>query len=70
MVDTLLFKSLRGTNDFTWSDEWEMAFEALKRCFTHTPTLAKPLEGDDLELYQAILEATISLVLLRSEGDA
>lgn len=67
---TPLFKTLRGINDFTWSDECKMAFEAPKRYLTHTPTLAKPLEGDELELYQAVSKAAVSLVLLRSEGDA
>ena len=47
-----------------------MAFEALKRYLIHTPTLEKPLEGDELELYLAVSEAAVSLVLLRSEWDA
>lgn len=46
-----------------------MAFEALKRYLTHIPVLAKPLNGDELELYLPVLEAVVSLVLLGSEGD-
>lgn len=34
----------------------------------HTPTLTKLLEGDELELYIAVLEATVSSILLRSKG--
>ena len=67
---TSLFKTLRVTNNFTWNNECKVAFEELKKHLTHTPTLVKPLENNELELYLAILKAVVSAVLLRSERDA
>lgn len=67
---TSLFKTLRVTNNFTWSNECKVAFEGLKKHLTHSPTLVKPLENDELELYLAVSKAVVSAVLLRSERDA
>lgn len=42
----------------------------MKKHLKHTPTLVKPLENDELELYLVVSKAVVSTVLLRSEKDA
>ncbi|CAA0810386.1 Unknown protein, partial [Striga hermonthica] len=65
-----LFKTLRKSLKFQWTEEAQKAFEELKRMLVDLPLLAKPAQGEDLVLYISIGEAAVSSVLLREEGAA
>ncbi|CAA0840081.1 Unknown protein, partial [Striga hermonthica] len=65
-----LFKTLRKSSKFQWTEEAQKAFEELKRMLVDLPLLAKPAQGEDLVLYISIGEAAVSSVLLREEGAA
>ncbi|CAA0820095.1 Unknown protein, partial [Striga hermonthica] len=65
-----LFKTLRRSSKFQWTEEAQEAFEELKRVLVDLPLLAKPAQGEDLVLYVSIGETTVSSVLLREEGTA
>ncbi|CAA0827383.1 Unknown protein, partial [Striga hermonthica] len=65
-----LFKTLRKSSRFQWTEEAQKAFEELKRVLVDLPLLAKPAQGEDLILYVSIGETAVSSVLLREEGTA
>ncbi|GAA0178130.1 hypothetical protein LIER_29796 [Lithospermum erythrorhizon] len=65
------FKNLRkaSTNKFHWDDERNKAFEDLKRYLGSPQLLSRPEEGEELQLYLAVAEGTISSVLVQeTEG--
>ncbi|XP_060967847.1 uncharacterized protein LOC133035718 [Cannabis sativa] len=54
----LFFNILRGNKQFKWT----------KECEEEPPVLAKPITGETLFLYLAILEDAISAAIVREEG--
>lgn len=60
------FKILRKT--FTWSEEWEEAFNKLKEYLMNPPLLSWPAEGEILYLYLAVSPSAVSSVLVREES--
>ncbi|CAA0822963.1 Unknown protein, partial [Striga hermonthica] len=63
-----LFKTLRKSSKFQWTEEAQKAFGELNRVLVDLPLLAKPAQGEDLVLYVSISETAVSSVLLREEG--
>ena len=61
------FESLKGNKRFLWDDKCEQVFRALKEYLGKPPLRSKPVEGESLFLYLAVLEYTISGVLIREE---
>ena len=59
------FKTLKQA--FQWTDECEEAFQELKDYLSKPPLLSLSVEGEDLFLYLAISQTTISLALIREE---
>ncbi|WZZ03192.1 hypothetical protein YC2023_089113 [Brassica napus] len=59
---------LRGNKKkFEWSEEFENAFQQLKRYLATPPVLAKPVEGEPLILYIAVSATAVSGVLIREK---
>ena len=61
------FDSLKGNKKFLWDDKCEQAFRLLKEYLSKPSLLSKPVEGEPLYLYQAIMEYAISGALVREE---
>ncbi|XP_074336467.1 uncharacterized protein LOC141673611 [Apium graveolens] len=62
------FKAIRlAGKDFVWTSECEEAFKRIKEQLGHPPMLSKPLDGENLILYLAVSEYSISAVLVREE---
>ena len=53
------FDSLKSNKRFLWDDKCEQAFRAVKEYLGKPPLLSKPIEGELLFLYLAVLEALI-----------
>ncbi|XP_060965549.1 uncharacterized protein LOC133034475 [Cannabis sativa] len=62
------FNVLRGNKMFEWKNECKEAFKSIKRHLSTPPVLAKPITGETLFLYLAVLENAISAALVREEG--
>ena len=54
--------------DFRWTEECESALHEVKPYHTTPPLLSKPLLGEFLLLYLAVLENAASAVLICEEG--
>ena len=52
---------------FHWTDECEVAFQALKDYLSKPPFLSPSIEGEDLFLYLAVSQTAVSLALIREE---
>ncbi|CAA0841932.1 Unknown protein, partial [Striga hermonthica] len=65
-----LFKTLKKSSKFQWTEEAQKAFEELQRTLANLPLLAKPIHGEELVLYISVGESVVSSVLLREEGVA
>ncbi|CAA0816690.1 Unknown protein, partial [Striga hermonthica] len=65
-----LFKTLKKSAKFQWTEEAQKAFEELRGVLANLPLLAKPVQGEELVLYISIGERAVSSVLLREEGTA
>ncbi|GMH09600.1 hypothetical protein Nepgr_011441 [Nepenthes gracilis] len=65
------FKALRGTksNGFQWTADCQAAFDELKQYLASPPLLASPRDGEELYLYLAVSEVSLSSVLVRQESD-
>ena len=61
------FESLKGNKRFLWDEKCEHAFKALKEYLGKPPLLSKPIEGEPIFLYLAVIEYTISRALIREE---
>ncbi|XP_074347624.1 uncharacterized protein LOC141686489 [Apium graveolens] len=62
------FKAFKlAGKDFIWTSECEEAFKRIKEQLGHPPMLSKPLDGENLILYLAVSEYSISAVLVREE---
>jgi hypothetical protein len=66
------FMFLKKTNDFTWTNEAQTAFDDFKRYLTSPPILVAPLPEEQILLYIAATTHVVSTVLVveREEGAA
>ena len=60
------FRVLRKS--FEWTDECQKAFEDLKKYLSSPPLLSPSMLGEELYLYIAVSQATVSATLVRDEG--
>ena len=60
------FKTLKQA--FTWMKECEKAFQELKHYLRNPPLLSPSKEGEDLNLYLAVLVTTVSAALIWEEN--
>ncbi|CAA0829049.1 Unknown protein, partial [Striga hermonthica] len=65
-----LFKTLKKSSRFQWTEGAQKAFEELREVLVNLPLLAKPVPGEELILYISVGERAVSSVLLREEGAA
>ncbi|GMH21490.1 hypothetical protein Nepgr_023332 [Nepenthes gracilis] len=65
------FKALRGTksNGFQWTADCQYALNELKQYLASPSLLASPKDGEELCLYLAVSEVSLSSVLVRQESD-
>ena len=61
------FDSSKGSKMFLWDDKCKQAFRALKEHLSKPPLLSKPVKGEPLYLYLAVIEYAISGALVREE---
>ena len=61
------FKLVKKATDFLWTEECEEALADLKKYLTTPPVLSNPEPGEELFLYLAVSEHTISAVVVREE---
>ena len=61
------FDSLKGSKRFSWDAKYEQAFRALKKYLSKPPLLSKPIDGEPLYLYLAVMKYAISRALVREE---
>ena len=59
------FKTLKQA--FTWTDEYEAAFQELKRYMSNPPLLSPSKQGENLYLYLAISTTVVSAALIQEE---
>jgi len=59
------FQCLKRNNRFVWTKECEEAFVKLKEYLASPPVLCKPQVGTPLRLYFAVMERTVSSVLVQ-----
>ncbi|XP_012827722.1 PREDICTED: uncharacterized protein LOC105949002 [Erythranthe guttata] len=59
------FKILRKTAQFEWTNECQLAFDALKRSLTCLPILSTPEKGETLFVYLSVDDESISSVLFK-----
>ena len=60
------FKTLKQA--FAWTDEYEAAFQELKRYLSNPPLFSPSKEGKNLYLYLAVSATAVSAALIRKEG--
>ena len=61
----LFFRTLRKS--FEWTDECQKAFEDLKKYLSSLPLLSPSKPREELYLYIAVSQATVSAALVREE---
>ncbi|GAA0146550.1 hypothetical protein LIER_06477 [Lithospermum erythrorhizon] len=63
------FKKLRQSSkeEFIWNSQCDATFEELKFYVGSPKLLTRPEEGEELQLYLAVLEGAVNSVLLREE---
>ncbi|KAI5325335.1 hypothetical protein L3X38_034409 [Prunus dulcis] len=61
------FKALKKGQRDKWDEECEVAFQNLKAYLTSPPMLSKPVPGENLFVYLAVSNSTISSALIREE---
>ena len=59
-----LYKLLKKSDNFVWTEEAEAALAQLKYTLTHTPILAAPKEREPLLLYMTATHFVISAVIV------
>ena len=62
----LFFKTLKQA--FAWTDEYEEAFQDLKRYLSNPPLLSPSKEGENLYLYLAVSTTAMSAALIQEEA--
>lgn len=62
---TPFFKALKeGKRQFTWTTEYDITFQELKKYMGRALFLSKPLLGETLYLYISVSGTTVSSVLI------
>ena len=61
----LFFKTLKQA--FAWTDEYEAAFQELKRYLSNPPLLSPSKEGENLYLYLTVSTIVVSAAPIREE---
>ncbi|GKE27134.1 NYNRIN-like protein [Tanacetum coccineum] len=61
-------ESSKNKRILQWTTNTEEAFRKLKGFIEEMPTLTTPIDGEKLSVYLAVLEESISLVLLAERG--
>jgi hypothetical protein len=59
-----LFKLLKASKKFVWSEEADVAFTQLKKFLTSPPVLTAPQKDDALFLYVAATDRVVSTVIV------
>jgi hypothetical protein len=59
-----IFKLLRNSGPFSWTEEVEQAFQELKQHLVSLPILVSPEPGEPLYLYIAVAAEAVSMVLV------
>lgn len=62
------FEALKSPKDFQLTDKCESTLNEIKDYLTTPPLLSKPLDGEILLIYLAVLEHAVSAVLVREDG--
>ncbi|KAK3007234.1 hypothetical protein RJ639_015855 [Escallonia herrerae] len=62
------FKALKNIKNFEWTTECQASFDTLKEYLASPPLLSKPVPGEELFLYLAVVEFSVSAVLVREEA--
>ena len=60
------FKTLKQA--FAWTDDYETAFQELKRYLSNLPLLNPSKEGEELFLYLAVSTTAVSTTLIQEES--
>ena len=63
----LFFSTLRKSKDFEWTPAYKEALQELKKYLTSPPLLSKPKDGEQLSIYPAVSDTTVSSLLVREE---
>lgn len=61
------FQLLRKWKGFQWIEECEEAFRDLKSYLMSLPILSSPEPGEDLYMYLAVSDHTVSMVFLKTQ---
>ncbi|KAK3012405.1 hypothetical protein RJ639_012054 [Escallonia herrerae] len=61
------FNALKNIKNFEWTAECQASFEALKEYLASPPLLSKPIAGEMLFLYLAVIDFAVSAVLVREQ---
>ncbi|KAJ9552293.1 hypothetical protein OSB04_016338 [Centaurea solstitialis] len=64
----LFYNVLHKNKGFDWTEAHEDALQNLKKYMSNPPLLTKPIEGESLQLYLAVSNNAVSVVLVR-EGE-
>ncbi|KAL0458740.1 UNVERIFIED_CONTAM: Retrovirus-related Pol polyprotein from transposon opus [Sesamum latifolium] len=62
------FRTLRKAEAFSWTKEYQEAFDELKKYLSKPPLLIKPRDKEALYMYLSASEEAVSAVLVRAEG--
>ena len=58
-----LFRLLRKNQSIKWDDDYQVAFERIKRCLMNPHMLIAPVPGRPLILYMTMLDESMGCVL-------
>ena len=64
-----LFLTLKRTNATEWINNYEQAFEEIKRYLTQPPILSSPQPSEQLYMYLVVFDYVVSVVLFRHVKD-
>ena len=63
------FDLIRKGKSFAWSEEFDHAFEQLKKYLSAPPLLSSPKEGEPLYIYLAMSNKTVSVAIIRNDSE-
>jgi hypothetical protein len=59
-----LYKMMKKSDEFVWTDEVDVALKDLKRVLSTAPVLAAPKDQEPMLLYMAATNRVVSIVIL------
>ena len=62
------YQLLKKWKGFQWNEEYERAFQDLKKYLMRAPMLAAPEPKEDLFMYLSVSDHAVSVMLLRGQG--